>query len=234
MAIKPSERMHRIDVESDLNLAPIMNVVMILIPLLLISASFVVVGTLEVHSPRNAQAVTPPEEMDEEEIPVPRVLVAITEEGFTISDLRQSPAFLSSGLGTPIPECRSAGPAAGPVPVTICTRAGMTPDVPLLERLNWRQLYNRLVAIKNFNGDGVVPGWASQWDNSNSIINIVADNEIPVEVVIRTMDVARYFLEESSYNEEESFRTAVYEMRDEVPVGLFKSPVLLLPIPTGD
>ena len=100
MALRKS-RYH--EEEYTLNLAPIMNVVMILIPLLLVTASFVVVQTLNVNSPRSAQSVTPEEQEDQEEVPVPRVLVAITEDGFTVTDMRQSPAFAESRLGFPLP-----------------------------------------------------------------------------------------------------------------------------------
>ena len=222
---KPSDRIKKMEEAPELNLAPIMNMVMILIPLLLVSASFVLVATLDVHSPRNQANVNPDPEDEQEEVPVPRVLVAITEDGFTVSDLRQSPAFLASNLGAPLPECTSRGTADGGVPVTICTSST---GEQLLGRLNWRGLYNRLVEIKTF------PGWAAQWDDSNAIINIVADREIPVEVVIRTMDVSRYFLAQNSYSDEDSFRSASWQLEDESPVALFQDPVLLLPRAAAD
>lgn len=210
--------------EIELNLAPIMNVVMILIPLLLVSASFLIVATLEVHSPKNAQSVNPPEDEQPEEVPVPRVLVAITENGFTISDLRQSPAFLQSGLGAPIPECQGSAPTEpGQVPVTICTKPNAAAGSALLTRLNYRGLYNRLVEVYR------QPDWTARWDGSNSIINLVADREVPVEVVIRTMDVARFFLENDRYDDEEGFRQARYRREEDTPVALFHDPVLLLP-----
>ena len=223
---RPSDRLRSPEDPPELNLAPIMNMVMILIPLLLLSASFVVVATLKVHSPRNQANVNPDPEPETEEVPVPRVLVAITEDGFTVSDLRQSPAFLQSNLGAPLPECSSAAPADGGVPVTICNANSAQPE--LLRRLNWRGLYNRLVEIKNF------PGWAAQWDDSNAIINIVADREIPVEVVIRTMDVSRFLLENDAYGEEAAFRAAQWRLEEERPVALFQDPVLLLPRAAAD
>ena len=224
MAMRPSDRLHTMEEGTELNLAPIMNVVMILIPLLLVSASFLVVATLKVHSPKNAQSVTPPDQEEQEEVPVPRVLVAITEDGFTISDLRQSPAFLASGLGNAIPECASnASPEPGQVPVTVCTRPQGATASRLIQRLNYRGLYNRLVETYEHEA------WNAQWDDSNSIINIVADREIPVEVVIRTMDIARFFLENDRYDNEEGFQQARYRTEDSRPVALFRDPVLLLP-----
>jgi len=209
--------------EQELNLAPIMNVVMILIPLLLMSASFLIVATLEVHSPQGQNPITPSEADIPEEVPVPRVLVAITEDGFTVSDLRQSEAFAESGLGSPIPECHRSQPQPGQVPITVCTSRGVADGSALLERLDYRGLYNRLVEVYR------QPEWTARWDESNSIINIVADREIPVEVVIRTMDVARFFLESDRYDDEAAFRTASYRRHEDTPVALFQAPVLLLP-----
>lgn len=212
----------------DLNLAPIMNIVMILIPLLLITASFVVVSTLNVNSPRNAQSVTPEEQQEEEEVPVPRVLVSITENGFIINDMRQSPAFAESGLGLPLPSCAGAqGSQPGvAVPVTICNPANRASEANLLDRLDYRGLYNRLVEIKNYSA------WNAQWDEDNQILNIMAEREIPFEVVVRTMDVARYYLTEDGYENDEAFRTASYreaESSDQEYSELFPDPVLLLP-----
>lgn len=207
-----------------LNLAPIMNMVMILIPLLLLTATFVVVQTLEVASPRNAQSTQPPEDQDPEEVPTPRVHVAITENGFTISDMQASPAWLESNLWAPIPGCPGAGQALDPmqVVVTVCNR-DVGVDANLLERLDFRGLYNRLVEIYNN------PNWKSQWDDTNTIINIAADREIPFDVVVRTMDVARFFLDNDQYEDDQAFRSAQYREVDNAPVKLFPTPVLLLP-----
>ena len=229
MARPPSERLSaRMPEEQELNLAPIMNVVMILIPLLLVSASFLIVATLEVHSPQG-QNVNPSEVDPPEEVPVPRVLVAITENGFTVSDLRQSDVFRQSGLSAPIPECHNAVPVEpGQVAVTVCTNPNASPGSSLLERLDYRGLYNRLVEVYR------QPEWTARWDESNSIINIVADREVPVEVVIRTMDVARFFLESDHYSDEVAFRTAPYRRTDDSPLALFQAPVLLLPRAAAD
>jgi len=230
------------DDEYELNLAPIMNVVMILIPLLLISSSFVMVATLKVHSPRNAQSVNEePVEEESEEVPVPRVVVAISDEGFTISDLRQSPAFIASELGNPRGDCAAT---ASDQPVTICTKSDNIGS-SLASRLNYRELYNRLIEIRRYTGTPENPGWAAQWDESNVIINILADREVHVDAVIRLMDVARYILNQESYGDDESFQMADYieagectQNRDcELGVcasgacltNLFPDPVLLLP-----
>ncbi|MCA9562921.1 MAG: biopolymer transporter ExbD [Myxococcales bacterium] len=227
-------RSEEIGKSEELNLAPIMNMVMILIPFMLINASFVLVAALEVHSPQNsAQSVNPEQNDEQEEVQVPRVLVGITEDGFTVSDLRSTPEFLTGlnggSFGAPIEGCQS-GPASNELgqnqPVTVCNRN--SGNGSLLTRLNYRGLYNRLVEIHEH------PAWADRWETSNEIVNIVADREIPVEVVIRTMDVARYYLEANAYSDEEQFQTATYNMNDGQPRRLFPDPVLLLPRPSAE
>ena len=50
-------RRRRVEEDSqELNLAPIMNIVMILIPLLLLSTVFMKAGVINISSPRNAQS----------------------------------------------------------------------------------------------------------------------------------------------------------------------------------
>lgn len=220
--------------QQGLNLAPIMNIMMILIPLLLASSSFVLVSALNVNSPRNAQSSIPDEQQDTEEIPVPRVLVAVSESGFTITDMRQSPAFAESQLGCPLTECGGCDSVEpGSVAITICNRPGTDgANTPLLERLNYRGLYNRLVAIRNH------PSWTAQWNADNALVNLLADKEIPFDVIVRTMDVARFLLEEDSYTTDEVFWGASYradqEDEDTQFARLFPSPVLLLPRASAD
>lgn len=214
MAYRPEPRNRSVEGPEALNLAPIMNVVMILIPLLLVSASFMLVATLEVHSPAG-HPVTGEPVPPEEEVPVPRVLVAITADGFTITDLGSSAVFVESGLGDTL-DCGDTGSA------TICNA---TPEAArLLDRLDYRALYNRLMAIRQHEA------WSGRWEHANSIINLVADRDVPAEVVIRTMDVARYMLVEDSYASHEAFRLARWRTshRGE-PVALFENPMLLLP-----
>jgi hypothetical protein len=225
-----------LELETELNLAPIMNIVMILIPLLLVTATFVSVNTLAVNSPQNAQSIQPPEQEDEEETPVPRLLVAISEDGFRISDMRQSPAFAESGLADPIDGCGGDSLEAGSLPITICNNPEQAADEALLDRLDWRGFYNQLVRIKNYDGGADhARGWRARWDDQNCILNVVADREIPFEVVIRTMDIARYLLQQDHFESEEEFRASVYIEEGEGRFkDLFPIPVLLLPRAASD
>lgn len=201
------------DEEHNLNLAPILNVVMILIPLMLINATFLVVATLSTSSPSPPNvSETPPEEV------APRLLIAITEDGFTIGDLRQTSTFIESGLGLPIPGCEAHALVSDGVPATVCAR-DVRSDSSLMARLDYRGLYNRLVEIRE--------RWADHWHDS--AISITADREIPADAVIRAMDVSRFLLEESFYGDDEAFRVAQYRLNEGQPIALFEAPVLMLP-----
>lgn len=182
----------------ELNLAPIMNMVMILIPLLLLQAVFLKTGVVNISSPRNAQATTPEQEEAEEEVPVPRVVVYISSDGFRIGDQRNLPEFQQFTM--PIARCGGGGAAAGApgqlnphdmaeIPPTICLRDGTDVNAPLVQRLDFAALYNQLVAIR------LQPQWFDRFaEESNSIVSILGDPEIPFEVLIKTMDTARFFL----------------------------------------
>ena len=167
---------------------------------------------LMVHSPQMPHR----HDQDNEEVSPPRVLVAITEEGFTISDLRQSEGYVSSGLGMPVDGC--AMPAeSGNVPVTVCVGPG---EGRLVDRLDYRRLYNRLAQIKAY------PEWSNYWDEDNTIIYLVADRETPLDVVLRVMDVSQTARTQTEYADDEAFQT---ESGGSDHAPLFPRPVLLLP-----
>jgi len=184
--------------DQEINLAPILNIVMILIPLTLLSASFVVVATLKVSS---GSQVTPSAEPPA--ITTPRVLVAVTSEGFQISDLRNLPEFIEHGFHSTI-ELRDLGESTG-----------------LMGRLNYRELYNRLAAIRDHET------WRDAWQDHS--ISLVADREVGAETVIRVMDIARYRLGMAHYQSDADFRRAVWAVEDGQPMALFDQPSLLLP-----
>lgn len=184
------------DENLELDLAPIMNMVMILIPLLLLSTVFVKTGVVNISSPRNAQANTPEQEEREEETPVPRVVVYISQDGFRVGDQRNLPDF--QPFTQPISRCGGGAAADGPVaphdmanlPPTICLREGVSPDAPLVQKLDFPALYNQLVSIR------LQPQWFDRFgEENNSVISILGDPEVPFDVLIKTMDTARFFLE---------------------------------------
>ncbi len=186
---------------AELNLAPIMNMVMILIPLLLLSTVFMKTGVVNISSPRNAQANQPETEENPEETPVPRVVVYISDDGFRIGDQRNLPEFQQ--YTTPIARCGGAGAGAAPgapgqplqphdmaeVPPTVCALDGVDASAELVERLDFAGLYNQLVRVR------LEPLWFDRFgEENNSVVSILGDPEVPFEVLVKTMDTARYVL----------------------------------------
>lgn len=235
----------------DLNLAPIMNMVMILIPLLLLSVEFNLPGVINISSNQPGQP-TEPKEQEEEPDPVPRVVLAISDSGFRIQDQRSLPAF--EEFSAPIARCggpQEGDPSAATAPPTICNLSGVPDDAPLISRLDFAGLYNQLVTIR------LQPAWYDRFsaeDENNDVISILADPDIPFDVLVKTMDVARYILEPAgaaglpapsgSVNIPqfllggdaeptlEDFETAKYLVPEDAVLGrfsLFPNPVLLIP-----
>ncbi len=254
-----ARRGHRPKEEAqDLNLAPIMNMVMILIPLLLLSTVFMKAGVINISSPRNAQSTVPEDEEREEQTPVPRVVVYISSDGFRVGN--QNPEVTGfEQFQAPIAGCPGAaaeGAVTNPhdmanVPPTICLRTdpGAPESAPLLGRLNYAALYNRLVEIR------LQPQWFDAFgEENNSVISILGDPEIPFEVLVKTMDTSRFILNptggelpvptgSSSLSQYQlgggsaptpaQLEDAAYLRSEGSFVDLFPDPVLLLPQTSG-
>lgn len=84
MARKPSERRHGEDGDTDLNLVPIMNLVLMLIPAILITAAFVEITVINVSAPQIGGGA-PPEQLDKPEKPPLNLTIVLTDQGFTIA-----------------------------------------------------------------------------------------------------------------------------------------------------
>lgn len=138
-----------------------------------------------------------------------RLLVAITEDGFTINDLRQSPQFVASRLGWPTTD-QPTGRAG--VPATIPARpSGAT----LNDRLDFEGLYVRLRQIRDY------PEWNSEFDETNDIVHLVADREVPLSAVVRTLEIAS--CRRDNANSPDCLTG------DDGALSLFSKPMLLLP-----
>lgn len=124
---------HVIPEPDELNLTPIMNIVLVLIPLMLLSVVFMVITVIDVTMPqRSAGAAQNNGE------PPKRLQVFVSKQGFTIVKTMES---LSAIEG-----CPSDGP-------TICLT---NPEAEFeTDRHNWLALYNKLFEIKQD------PEWAA-------------------------------------------------------------------------
>jgi biopolymer transport protein ExbD len=199
----------------DLDLVPIMNMVMILIPLLLLSVVFEQMGVINVSAPKLAvgpvdQDPTPPEN------PPLQLTIGIFTSGFNIA--------ATNKVKEPVSGCPEKG-------ATVCIRKGK--DVAALlgevksrrdrfdqtgnrdfitqsdekvveatEAYDYRKLYNLLVEIKKAYPE-------------ETVVNLGADPDIPFEIIVKTMDTVRFKLESSSdggtFESEEAFSKAPYK-----------------------
>ena len=187
--------------EQDLNLAPIMNMVIILIPLLLLSVVFLKVGVINITAPK--LSVGKSTEMPDEEKKPLNLTVAISPSGFRI------------GAEGGVLPAKGGCPPDGP---TICLAksdtdvAGQFSDARSLmdagdiskgekvmekglQAYNWMELYNTLSKIKTEFPD-------------ETVVNLSADPDIPFSAVVRTMDVIRYKLDKDSFGDESKFWTS--------------------------
>lgn len=208
-----------ISVETDLNLAPIMNMVVILIPLLLLSVVFLKVGVINITAPKLSMG--PPSDApppDEEPL---NLTVAVSSKGFRLA---ATGAVLPEMAGCPVPgpticlEDQSVDVAAK---LDKARRAfasdqnvqGQEELASAMAAYNWPELYNQLVRIKGQYKD-------------ETIINISADPDIPYAFIVRVMDVARFKLEKDSYSKSSEFWSAEYAKAAQGYEELFADPVL--------
>lgn len=131
---------------------------------------------------------------------LPQLVISISDGGFTFSVLGGSPIFEISGLAAPI-DTRGDG-------------------AQLIDRLDFRVLYNRLVEVVDYTV------WNESWPEQERQVAIVADEDIPLSVVIRTIDVARFRLEQDVFEDDESFYSSAPRESD---AELFSRPCLLFP-----
>ena len=150
--------------ESELNLAPFMNLVMMLIPFLLLSAEFVQFAVINVTLPSSAPAdVTGQVEKDkpEEEEEALNLTVTVTEKGF----------YVAAAAGVlPGQEEGAEAPAPGEA----------QPTIPRLPdgKFNYKELTQLMQTIKN-----------KRPKETKIIINL--EKTVLYDVVVHTMDATR-------------------------------------------
>jgi len=167
----------------DLNLVPIMNLVVCLIPMVLVGMSLVKIGVINVNAPRFGMGQAEPS--DDEEKPL-GLTIALAEDGFRLT---ATGADINTELGE-TPAAPVGDPAA----------AGMPPQPGVFipkngDIYNYTELYNKLVVLKDNHAD-------------ETIVNLTADAKIPFKFVIKVMDAMRFRLEGDAYQDAESFTSA--------------------------
>lgn len=208
-----------ISIAQDLDLAPIMNMVVILIPLLLLSVVFLKVGVINITAPKLSMG--PPSDTPPPDEPPLNLTVAVNAKGFRIG---ATGAILPEMVGCPVPgpticlETQSVDVGAKYAKARTDLAGGNSGQAEAeldaaLGAYNWKELYSQLVKIKNQYKD-------------ETIINISADPDVPYAAIVRVMDVARFKLEKDSYSKTSEFWAAQYAKGGAGYEELFPDPVL--------
>ena len=104
MAYRPSFRRTLGADDAEPNLTPVMNLMVVLIPLLLSSAEFIKIGVLELNLPPAAGPITEVTQQPQEKIRTLDLAISITEKGFYItSSLAVLKSEEGDGEGPSIP-----------------------------------------------------------------------------------------------------------------------------------
>lgn len=82
MAARPSKRGHGVEELDDLNLIPIMNLIVILIPALLLTSQFVLLAVINVSAPQIGSGVAQTKPPKHKPL---NLTIAVTSKGFTIA-----------------------------------------------------------------------------------------------------------------------------------------------------
>ncbi|MFW5968987.1 MAG: biopolymer transporter ExbD [Persicimonas sp.] len=192
-------RREKVDNGGELNLAPFMNMVVILIPMLLLSVIFVSAGVVNVSSSKSSLG-------DESELAEDEPLdltVDVSKEGF---DIRANQERMDALEG-----CPEDGPTVcrideGEDLEKIFERVRRSPpgDVAnesqavldeAMEAYDFRRLYNTLVELKRDHPD-------------ETRVKLTGEADVPYALLVHVMDVARDRLEEDHYDDADAFRSA--------------------------
>lgn len=217
------------DIE-ELNLTPILNLVVILIPLLLLSVVFEQMGVIDLRTPKLVGA-----DDHQEIIHTPRLglMLTITPRGFVLTSAGEAL------MPAPGPEC-------GAGPEQLCNRRGQDAsallaevdalraqhdrtgarelltrsDARLVEALDlydMRGLYNTLVTLKRQHPD-------------EETLTVSADPNIPFELLVATMDMARFRLAgggpDGRFERDDAFQKAPYASDAQGHTPLFRDVTL--------
>ena len=181
MARKPSERSNSKEVQSELNLAPIMALICILIPALIFAFQFYEITVQSVAAPKLGPKSSAKED-DKDEKPPLNLTVLISDKGFVLKWNDE----LSDGVEPPrIPKKT----------FTIMVEEGIKKVERQVEEYDYPALYSKVAAKKN------------EFPEEESV-NIGADFAIPWSVVARTIDCVRAKLEKDEYVELDEYRQA--------------------------
>ena len=193
--------------DHELNLAPIMNMVVILIPLLLLSVVFLSVGVINVSAP----SLTPGTAQSDGESEDPRITVAVARDGFIVSsrngEIARVEARDQAAVGDVIDRARKAHAAGDGA----AAEAALD---DLMLAYDWNTLYEVMVDVKKRHPE-------------TTTVHMTADPDVPYAALVSTMDAVRYRLEAERYDSDSEFWTAnVAANSSSRATPLFADPIL--------
>ena len=166
MARKKSKFVEQVE---DINLVPIMNLVLCLIPLVLFKTQLVKIGMVNVSAPKVGPASTKPQEEDKDKKPL-GLTVALSKDGFL---LKATGADLSTIF-------EGQGDASGvKIPMKTEDYSNKDGDVEKLTTYDYIELYKKLLTLREMYED-------------DKLLTLTAEPELEFKYLIRTMDVVRY------------------------------------------
>lgn len=188
---------------TDLDLVPIMNMVVCLIPMILWGASLVKLGVVNINAPKFGMGAAPDEELNDENKPL-NLTIAVSVDGFRLS---ATGADLNSALGmAPAvvdPSAVEGQPVAGP----FIPKKG--------DQYDYTDLYNKMVAIKTRFPE-------------ETIVNLTAEPTLPYKHLITVMDAVRLRLDGDSYPDIDAFRKGGIKMENGAQTLLWPDVVLAI------
>lgn len=174
---------------ADLDLVPIMNLVVCLIPMVLWGASMVKLGVVNINAPKFGMGAAA-EPVDEENKPL-NLTIGVASDGFRLS---ATGADLNQVLGLqPAVAIDPAAPEGAPTAGPIIPKKGDQYDYPAL--------YNMMVAIKTRFPE-------------ETIVNLTAEPTLPYKHIITVMDAIRMRLDGDSYADLDAFRKGGIKMEN--------------------
>lgn len=191
----------------DLNLVPIMNMMVVLIPVVLVGTSLIKIGVVDVSS-KFGQASASNKEDKEKPL---GLMVALSDKGFRLSATGGDVAGI---LGEQT-DGSSVMLAKETVVVPVKQSDDSRRDEQVLD-YPYRDLYNRLVKIKK------------QYKKER-MVTLTASPTVPFKNIVATMDAIRDRLESDDYSEEKDFREAKRKSEGSVDeIALFDQVVFAL------
>ena len=192
MARKPSDRSHRKEVDNELNLAPIMSILVILIPMLIFAFQFYEITVQTVKAPRLGTGKASQSETNED--PPLNLTVLIQPDGFLVkqqadTDIGEEPPLLKKKKFT---VCKAKKPQGSKAwqPCPMVSNDDF--HVRTVYEYDYPGLYS-LIASKK------------QKYPQEDTINIGGDFEVPWHVVARTIDAVRIKLSKSGLSGESAW-----------------------------